>query len=219
MAATNRLLESWAGYATATISDCLDRLQAMHSGIRLLSGEGLVGHAFTVETGAGDSATLHRALELVPPDSVLVVDAAGHLGRAVWGNVLSVAAMRRGVRGIVVDGVIRDLAEIHAAGFVTYARGVCPAGPHKGFQGRWGEPIQCGGVVVATGDLVVGDGDGVVVVPASRIDETERAVLATEERERLLLEDVNRGATTAELLGLKHPSGLPAVRATKRGKR
>ncbi len=217
MGAADRSHEHWAGFATATISDCLDRLQAMHSGIRLLSGEGLVGRAFTVETGAGDSATLHRALEVVPPGSVLVVDAAGHLSRAVWGYVLSVAAMRRGVRGIVIDGVIRDLAEIQASEFAIYARGVCPAGPHKGFQGRWGEPIQCGGVVVATGDLVVGDADGVAVVPASRIDDTETAVLATMERERLLIEEVNRGATTAELLGLNYPSDPPAARGTERG--
>lgn len=210
-------LARWASFATATISDGLGRLQAMHADIRLLCGGGLVGRAFTVETGAGDSATLHRALEFVPPDSVLVVDAAGHRGRAVWGHVLSVAAMERGVPGIVLDGVIRDLADVRDAGFVAYARGVCPAGPHKGFHGHWGQPIQCGGVVVATGDLVVADEDGVVIVPAARMETVEQEVVAIEERERRLLEGVRSGQTTAEVLGVKYPSAADTVPETRRG--
>jgi 4-hydroxy-4-methyl-2-oxoglutarate aldolase len=205
MPSTAGSLTAWQGLPTATISDCLQRLQAMHAEIRPLSGENLLGHAFTIETGAGDSATLHRALQVVPSDRVLVIDAGGHTARAVWGHVLTVAAMHRQVRGIVVDGVVRDVASIRATGFPLYGRGTCPAGPHKGFEGRWGQPIQCGGVVVANDDLVVGDDDGVVVVPASRIEVTHKAVIAVQERERQMLEDVRDGRATADLLGLNYP--------------
>lgn len=217
MADADAPLARWATYSTATISDGLDRLHAMHADIRLLCGGGLVGRAFTVETGAGDSASLHRALEFAPPGSVLVVDAAGHRGRAVWGHVLTVAAMERGVSGIVLDGVMRDLGEVRNTGFVACARGTCPAGPHKGFQGRWGQPIQCGGVVVTTGDLVVADEDGVVVVPASRVEEVEQEVLAIQERERRLIEEIRRGRSTAELLGVTYPSTADAVPESRWG--
>lgn len=210
-------LAPWHRAATATISDALGRLHAMHAGIRLLSGDGLVGRAFTVETGAGDSATLHRALTEVPPDVVLVVDAAGHDARAVWGFVLSVAAQQRDVRGLVLDGVVRDLADTRAAGFPVFARGACPAGPHKGFDGRWGHLIQCGGIAVASGDLVVGDQDGVVVVPAARVEEAAARVAAIEEQERDLLAQVRAGARTADLLGLNYPPGAQGADLARKG--
>lgn len=202
MTAADDLATRWAGLAAATISDCLDRLQAMHAGVHRVSGGDVFGPAFTIETCAGDSATIHLALEVAPAGSVLVIDAGGHLGRAVWGNVLTVAARHRGVRGVVLDGVVRDLDQLRAAEFPVYARGACPAGPHKGFSGRSGAPVQCGGVVVATGDLVVGDADGVVVVPASRIDGFPEAVQARVIDEERWMSSVRDGHSTASLLGL-----------------
>lgn len=148
-------LAAWRDLPTATVSDCLERLGAMDAGIAPLTGAGLVGPAHTVETGAGDSSTLHRALESAPAGAVLVVDGGGYLGRAVWGCVLTGAAQAAGVVGAVIDGAIRDVAAIREAGFVVYARGACPAGPHKGFRGRIGATVQCGGVVVGAGDLVL----------------------------------------------------------------
>ncbi|MPZ95591.1 MAG: hypothetical protein GEU96_11950 [Propionibacteriales bacterium] len=192
----------WQGLAAATISDCLDRLHAMDAGIHRISGHGVLGPAFTIETCAGDSATIHRALEVAPAGSVLVIDAGGHLGRAVWGNVLTVAAQHRGVRGVVLDGVVRDVDDLRAAEFPVFARGACPAGPHKGFAGRWGATVQCGGVVVATGDVVVGDADGVVVVPGSRIDGLPEAVRARVAEEERWISLIREGSTTATLLGL-----------------
>lgn len=202
MTGTDELETRWAGLAAATISDCLDRLQAMHAGIHRISGCNVLGPAFTIETCAGDSATIHRALEVAPAGSVLVIDAGGHVGRAVWGNVLTEAARHGGIRGVVIDGVVRDLDQLLAAEFPVYARGVCPAGPHKGFAGRWGIPVQCGGVVVAAGDLVVADSDGVVVVPKSRIvglpDEVQDRMID----EKRWISSVRDGHSTASLLGL-----------------
>lgn len=194
--------DAWRRLPTAVVSDCMDRLQAMDATIRLLAGDGLAGRAFCVETVAGDSATIHLALQDAPPDSVVVVAAGGHTGRAVWGGVLAAAARQRGVRGVVVDGVVRDLDELRGAGFPVYARGSCPAGPHKGFRGRWGVPIACGGTVVHPGDLVLGDTDGIVVVPASQTASLAAVVAERRRAEEHWRQEIRGGRTTAELLGL-----------------
>ena len=202
MTGANDLSDRWAGLPTATISDCLDRLQAMHAGIHRVSGGDLLGPAFTIETCAGDSATIHRAIEVAPSGAVLVIDAGGHLGRAVWGNVLTVAARQRGVRGVILDGVVRDLEALQGTDFPVFALGACPAGPHKGFVGRWDVPIQCGGVVVNSGDMVVGDADGVVIVPSSRIDGLPEAVAARIIQEDRWIKMIHDGRSTATFLGL-----------------
>jgi len=204
--------DAWRRLPTATVSDCLDRLQALDGAIRRLAGEGVAGRAFTVETAAGDSATLHRALADAPPGSVLVVDAGGHTRRAVWGAVLTAAARHRDVRGLVLDGVVRDLADLREQRFPVFARGACPAGPHKGFRGRWGHPVACGGVVVHSGDLVLGDADGVVVVPAAAVDGLAGAVGRRRATERRWLDGIARGVSTARLLGLTGPAPDDAVR-------
>lgn len=199
--------DAWRRYPTATVSDCLDRLHAVDAGLRRVAGEGVAGRAFTVQTAAGDSATLHLALMHAPPESVLVIDAGGHTRRAVWGGILTEAAQQRGIRGLVLDGVVRDLADIRNSGFAVFARGTCPAGPQKGFEGRWGEPVACGGVTVNTGDLILGDEDGIVVVPSDRIEHLSDAVAQRRNWEEELRVQLRRGAHSASLLGLLEPPG------------
>jgi regulator of RNase E activity RraA len=192
-----------AAASTAIISDCLNRFGAMSAGVRRLAGGALFGPAFTVRTMAGESSTLHLAVAAAPPGSILVVDAGGYCDRAVWGELLSVAAVARGLNGTVVDGAVRDVAAIRAMGYPLFARAHTPAGPHKGWTGDWGRPVSCGGVVVHTGDLVIGDDDGVVVVP---VDEAPQVRAALEPR--LEVEDgwrrrINAGESSAAVLGLE----------------
>ncbi len=196
-------LADWDLLPTATISDCLDRSAAMDSGIRLLSGERVVGPAYTVRASLGDSALTHRALAGAPPGHVIVVAAEGSLTRAVWGGVLSEAAAAAGIVGAVIDGVIRDLSVIRAFGFPVWGRGTCPAGPLKRGPGAIGVAVSVGGVVIAPGDLIVGDADGIVVVPAARIP-----TVLDEVRERMRLEEewlerIRAGETSAHILGLE----------------
>ncbi|MGH8935231.1 MAG: RraA family protein, partial [Acidimicrobiia bacterium] len=159
--------------------------------------------AFTAQTAAGDSSTIHRAVASAPAGSVLVVGAEGAESRAVWGYVLTVAAVSRGVGGAVIDGSVRDLEAIRAEGFPLFAPSTCPAGPHKGHPGTVGEPISCGGVVVAPGDVVVADTDGVTVVPAALQGEVPR--LARERRavERTWLERIRDGESSLAVLNLE----------------
>lgn len=201
-------LDPWRGLPTATVSDAMGRVGAMDAGISRLSGISLVGRAYPVSTAAGDNSTIHRALNAAPGGAVLVIDAEGHLGRAVWGHVLTVAAQHRGLSGVVIDGAVRDIDDLCELGFPVYARGVCPAGPHKGFVGSYGDRAQCGGVSVARGDLILGDADGVSVVPASEMEDLlprVREKIATEEQWMRLIEE---GRSTVDILniGVEHVS-------------
>lgn len=192
----------WEQVGTASLSDVIGRVGAMDGGIRRLCGKRMAGPAHTVATGIGDSSSIHRALVSASPGSVLIVDAQGGLRRAVWGSVLTLAAMQRGAVGAVIDGAVRDIDEIAALGFTLYARGTCPAGPHKGFRGRHGVPVQCGGVVVNQGDVVVGDADGITVVPMSHAERAladVSSVVATEEE---WMNRIRAGEATADFLGL-----------------
>lgn len=195
-------VETWRELPSTVVSDCLDRSGAMDGRIRLLSGDRLLGPAFTVRTTAGDSAVTHRALRDAPAGHVLVLSAEAGMERAVWGAVLTEAALRCGLVGAVVDGVVRDLAQVRTLGFPLFARGTSSAGPHKGGRGTHGEAVSCGGVVVSPGDLVLGDDDGVVVIPAAMVD-----AVAGEATERLRVEGewierIRTGETSADILGI-----------------
>jgi 4-hydroxy-4-methyl-2-oxoglutarate aldolase len=193
---------AWDGVSAAALSDAIGRGGAMVSAIRRLCGGRLVGPAHTIQTGLGDSSTIHRGLQSAPQDSVIVVDAQGSEARAVWGAVLSIAAIARGATGVVVDGVVRDLDEMAALDFTVFARGSCPAGPHKGFRGTVGVPVSCGGVLVRPGDIVVGDADGVTVVPAEQSAATLEEVERIRARERGWVDRIEMGESTVSILGL-----------------
>ncbi|MPZ92199.1 MAG: hypothetical protein GEU68_11290 [Actinobacteria bacterium] len=193
----------WAELPAATISDAMGRMGAMHAGITRLSGERVAGRAFTVQTGAGDNSTIHRAVNAAPPGAVLVIDAEAHLGRAVWGFVLTVAALKRRLAGAVIDGAVRDIDAIRDLGWPLYARGVCPLGPHKGFEGRVGDAVQCGGVIVAPGDVVVGDADGVAIVPAERATQVFARASARMAEEADWVRRIENGESSLDILGIK----------------
>ncbi|MFI7007084.1 RraA family protein [Streptomyces sp. NPDC050145] len=169
---------------TTTLADLLGRDQVLDLGIRALWGPGprLAGPAFTVRCPPGDNLMLHAAIHRAAPGSVIVVE-SGDLEYALAGGNVCAVAQRRGVAGFVLDGVIRDIAEIREAGFPVYARGVVPIPGAKKAVTPLNEPVRCGGVTIAAGDIVVADEDGVVAVPGERADEilaAARAKLAKE---------------------------------------
>ena len=187
---------------TAVLSDCLGRFHAMDGAIRRLSGQGLAGPAWTARTVAGDSRVVHHAVASAPRGSVLVIDAGGYDQRAIWGDVLTQAARTAGIVGVVADGVIRDIATIRASGFPVYARGTCPAGPHKGGHGPIGDAISCGGVLVQPDDIVVGDEDGVVVVPHASIADVISCADLRLATEQSWSDRIAGGESTVSILGL-----------------
>ncbi|TAM70684.1 MAG: methyltransferase [Microbacteriaceae bacterium] len=192
----------WSEIPAAIASDCLDRFGAMSSAIRSLTGVNMVGPAHTLRTVVGDNLSIHRELSAIAAGSVLVVDAGGYDDRAVWGEVLALAARAGGVLGVVIDGAVRDVDAMSKLGFPVFARGVCPAGPHKAGGGLSAVPISCGGVAVVPGDLILGDADGVVVVPAARIAVTAERARARLAQEEVWKQRISAGIASAVVLGL-----------------
>ncbi|MFF4183659.1 RraA family protein [Streptomyces sp. NPDC001691] len=156
-------------YSPTTLADVLGRTQVMDIGIRPLWSPmpRVAGPAFTVRCPAGDNLMLHAAIHRAEPGSVIVVE-SGDLDYALAGGNVCAVAQRRGIAAFVADGVIRDLAEVRELGFPVFARGVIPIPGTKTAVAPLNEPVRCGGVRVAAGDVVVADEEGVVVTPHAR---------------------------------------------------
>jgi RraA family protein len=143
----------------------------------------MAGTAVTARSRAGDNLTYLRALEFCRPGDVLVIDGGGDLLNAAVGGILSFYAAHIGLHGVVVDGAIRDVAEIRERDFPVYARGVNHRGPYKNGPGEINVPVCVGGMVVVPGDIVVGDQDGLLAIPQDGVQqliEKARAHLETE---------------------------------------
>ena len=161
--------DEFRALSPTTFADVLTRDRVMDIGIRPLWPEPprIAGPAYTVRCVPGDNLMLHAAIHRAPAGSVVVVE-AGDVDYALAGGNVCAVAQRRGIVAFVLDGVIRDVAEVRARRFPVFARGVIPIPGGKDGLGALGEPIRCGGVLVAPGDVVIADEEGVVVVPARR---------------------------------------------------
>ncbi|MFL9653668.1 RraA family protein [Streptomyces sp. PB17] len=175
------------GVPAAHVGDALARMTVMDGGIRLLTGRAvLLGHALTVDVRSGDNLAVHRALDEARPGDVLVVNGHGDTTRALIGDLIGEIMVNTGVTGAVVDGAVRDVQALSAMGLAVYARAITPAGPFKDGPGAVGAPVAVGGTVVAPGDVLVGDADGVVVVPQRRVTEVLGRVDKIAEKEDAL---------------------------------
>jgi 4-hydroxy-4-methyl-2-oxoglutarate aldolase len=192
----------WSGIPSPVVSDSLARFGAMAGGIRQLTGLSVFGPAHTISVMPADNRTIHESIETVEAGSVLVIDAGGYLDRAVWGEVLTVAAQTKEIAGVVIDGAVRDLAPMRALGFPVFARGASPAGPHKAGGGIAGNPISCGGVIVRPGDMIIGDEDGVAVIPHEVLAETYDKARTRMATEAGWIRRIIGGETTLVVLGL-----------------
>ena len=190
-------LMNQTGCLTGNVGDCLGRAAAMDSRIKGLShGMKLVGPALTVKVPPTDNLMIHKALTLVKPGDVMVIDGGGDHSWALLGFLMVSTAIKLGLAGMIVDGCIRDAAEIKTSGFPIFAAGINPNGPMKEGPGEINCPIQCGGQIVHPGDIIVADDDGVVVVPqdhAAGIVDNVKGVIVREEKRLAEIED---GVTT-----------------------
>jgi 4-hydroxy-4-methyl-2-oxoglutarate aldolase len=199
------------GHSAATVYEASPSGHACDSGIRpVWPGARLAGPAFTVQGIGGDNLALHRAVATAPAGSVLVVDLQG-AAHGHWGEILAAAAGHRGILGLFIDGGVRDVAEQAALSFPVFARHVTVVDTGKEHPGRFGVPVRVGGVVVRPGDLVVGDADGVVVIPAQSIDSTLERADARVAAEQRALQAIRSGITTVEYYNL--PTGFDEAEA------
>jgi 4-hydroxy-4-methyl-2-oxoglutarate aldolase len=173
------------------------------------SGATLVGRALPVSTDPGDNLPLHIALEAATAGDVLVV--AGHgTSRGYWGEVMTVAAIARGAAGLVIDGCVRDVAAIAALGFPVFATGRSIVGTVKASRGTVGEAITLGRARVAAGDVVVGDGDGLVAIPDERFDEVLTASRARAAIEDAYMARLRQGELTMDIYDLRTLGTAPS---------
>lgn len=163
------LIDRFRRIETAPISDAMEpRKAAMDGEIKSVIGSSkIVGPALTVRSFPGDESTLGRAIDMAKRGDVIVVDALGVEQAALMGGIGFGYCWQKGVEGVVIDGYTRDTEELKEYGFPVFARGTIPASAVSATMGEINVPIQCGGVVVNPGDIIVGDSDGVVVVPRS----------------------------------------------------
>lgn len=175
----------------SNVSDCMSRL--FSGGPRLLpfhKGGYLAGPALTVKVPSGDNLMLHKALQMIEPGDVVVVDAGGDLRNAITGELMMGIAEKKGAAGVVIYGAIRDSGYFRSHSFPVYACGVTHRGPYRNGPGEINVPVSIEGLVIEPGDLVIGDDDGILSIPYGRVDELYQAGKA-----KLASEDEARAAT------------------------
>jgi 4-hydroxy-4-methyl-2-oxoglutarate aldolase len=160
------IIKDFHSIPTTCISDAMDGLNNFHPSIKPLKEEyKLAGRAFTVKIPVGENLSVLKAILGAKPGDILVVDAKGDQYRAIAGDFVVGMAQTLGIGGLVVDGVIRDIVGVKALNFPVFSRGTTVAASGKAGVGEVNIPISCGGVSVNPGDIIVGDADGVVVIP------------------------------------------------------
>lgn len=178
------LVERFRALAAAPVADCMGRSSAMAATIRRLTpfkGVCMAGAALTVKARPGDNLIIHKALDLAQAGDIIVVSNAGSQERALMGEVMYGYSVSKGIEGLVLDGPIRDIDSLSHLPLTVYATGSTPAGPSKDGPGEVNVPISCGNIVVHPGDIILGDADGVIVIPlldAQELIDTAEAFMA-----------------------------------------
>jgi len=189
------LVDAFGEISTTIIGDALGRFNCMSS-IRHFNKPGirLKGTAFTVKTSAGDNLMIHKAIHMAEPGDIIVIDGGGFENRALLGEIMSSIGQKKGLDGFVVDGAIRDPEEIKELGFPVYAKAATPAGPFREGPGQINVPIICAGAIVNPGDLIIGDDNGITVIPYERANnEVLQEAQRIEAMEKKQLEQIEAG--------------------------
>lgn len=164
------LVEAAAKFQAAILADVAGRRGTVHGRVKPLSPKMKVaGPAITVEVRQGDNLAIHAALAVAKPGDVIVVDGKGDVSCALIGEIMATQAKVSGIAGIVIDAAVRDAHELANGDYPIFSAGLNPCGPTKSVAGLVNHPISAGGTAVNPGDLVVGDADGVVVIPRADV--------------------------------------------------
>jgi 4-hydroxy-4-methyl-2-oxoglutarate aldolase len=200
----SQLLERLARCATATISDAQQSFGIMHPTIRPLApGTRLCGPAHTVKCYPGSIITVHKALLEARPGEILVVDGEGDERGALFGELMTLQALANKLGGIVVDGPVRDRNAVSQSGFAVFASSVNPRVGSNRRVGQTQVPVQCGGVVVRPGDLILADDDGVAVIAPEQLEQVVSAAEAIKKKEAGYREAMSNGQQLADLINFR----------------
>lgn len=188
---SQEIVEAYREIPTSIISDNMERLFAMESKIRPFHPKPImIGHALTIHCPPGDNLVLQKAIEMAEPGDILVFNAGGDTTQAPVGEIVVSNCIRRGVAGLVIDGAVRDSDILPTLAIPVFAKGVTHRGCYKEGPGEINVTIACGGVVVRPGDLVVGDSDGIVIVPYEEAEGLLPKLLKKIAQEEQVLEQI-----------------------------
>src|SRR5262245_55990341 len=188
------VVDKFRGLASANLADAMGRFNFMDPGIQARSGLPLCGRAVTVLCRPADNLMVHKALQVAEPGDIVVVSTCGNTTSAVFGELMCHTAAAKKLGGIIVDGAIRDVDGITKLGMPAYSRVVCPGGCDKDGPGEINVPIACGNTVVMPGDIIVGDDDGIAVVPRDHAEEVLTLVDGLMSREKKRIAEIQGGA-------------------------
>jgi len=198
--AAERFDGAYAEQTVATVHETAGRIGALSSAIKpIAEGMKLSGPAFPFRLKPGDNLAIHEAIYAAPAGSVLVMDAFDFLEAGPFGEILAVAAQVRGIAGLVTSGSVRDRDAIAARGFPVFAKGLCVKGTEKLVPGKFGVPVVVDGVMVNPGDWVLGDADGVVVIPAADAPRILQQSIEREAKEQSIMDRIRAGARTLDV--------------------
>ncbi len=196
------IIKEISQFSAATLHEAMGKRGNLPSCIKPINPKmKICGTAFTVLTAPCDNKMLHRAYAAAKKGDVLVVNCSSFYEAGYWGDLMSLGAKTKGIAGLVIDGCVRDADDIEALNFPVFSRGLCIRGTGSVGIGSLNEPIAMGEVVVYPGDIIVGDRDGVVVIPQAEIEETIKKAYAREEKEENVRIELRKGRTSMEIYG------------------
>jgi regulator of RNase E activity RraA len=196
---TQEVLTSFRNVPSGNVCDAMDRLGAMNHQIKPLAPDvHLSGPALTVRTRPGDNLMIWKALDVAQPGDVLVIATYEYPTTSTFGELVVLAARAKGLAGIVCDGMCRDASGIRATGLPVFVAGTVPSSPGKDGPGEIGGAVACGGAVVHSGDVIVGDEDGVVVVPLGDVTDVVKQLVLIRQKEEMMLARIQSGQLIPE---------------------
>jgi 4-hydroxy-4-methyl-2-oxoglutarate aldolase len=202
---TAKLIAQLAQFDAAIVSDCLvGNEHAMSAYIKPLDRKTKIcGPALTVKCQPQDNLMLHLAVAQAEPGDVLVATTNQHYEAGYWGEILTIAAMERGIQGLVIDGSVRDIEPIMELGYPVFTHSVSIKKADKKNLGKLNIPIVAGGITVRPGDIILADASGVAVVPLHRLEEIVKAAEEKVEFEKMVIGQLKQGQLTVDLFELR----------------
>jgi 4-hydroxy-4-methyl-2-oxoglutarate aldolase len=198
------LVDELGGFGVATVHEAMGRTGYLGPGIRPVHlGARIAGTAVTVLSWPGDNLMIHVAVEQCRPGDVLVVATTSPSTDGMFGELFATALQYRGVRGLVIDAGVRDVADLHAMGFPVWSAAVSAQGTVKATPGAVNVPVTIGGQVVRAGDAILADDDGVVRVAREKVADAVEAARAREEKERATRAAFQKGELGLDRYGLR----------------
>jgi len=201
---TDRILEAASKISAATMHEAAGKIGYLPSRLKPITpGMKICGRAYPVKGPSGCNLWLHRAIAKAEPGDVLIADVGDDREFGYWGDIMGTGSMARGINGLVIDGCVRDQVELEEMGFPVFAAGLSIRGTEKNFDGKGSlaEPISIGQVDINHGDLILGDNDGLVIIPAGQAKDSIDKSIERENKEEATKKRLRGGETTMEIYG------------------